>query len=289
MLLTAGLGTRLQPLTFVRAKPAVPVAGVPLVRRIAQRLADQGVTDLVLNLHHLPESVTRVMGDGGDLGARVRYSWEHPDVLGSAGGPAHALDIIGAPTFFLINGDTLTDVDLGALDRAHRGHGALVTLALVPNREPHKYGGVQLGQRGDVAGFVARGAAAAGTFHFVGVQIAEAAAFRGVAQGRAANTVGGLYDELIAGQPGTIAGHVFADDTEFRDIGTVADYWATSKDLAAVEHTRQPVTGRHCRVDPTADIGASILWDDVTVRRGARLEDCIVTDGIEVPAGRIRV
>ena len=70
----------------MRAKPAIPVAGVPMIRRIIARLGARGVTDLVINLHHRPETLTRLVGDGGDLGVRVRYSWEDP-VLGSAGGP----------------------------------------------------------------------------------------------------------------------------------------------------------------------------------------------------------
>ena len=69
---------------------------------------------MTLNLHHLPETVARVVGDGSDLGASVRYSWEQPAVLGSAGGPRQALDIIGADSFFVINGDTLTDLDLAS-------------------------------------------------------------------------------------------------------------------------------------------------------------------------------
>ena len=69
----------------------LPVAGEPLVRRIIRWLAGQGVTDLVLNLHHLPHTLTAVVGDGRDLGVRVRYSWEQPVVLGSAGGPRQAL------------------------------------------------------------------------------------------------------------------------------------------------------------------------------------------------------
>ena len=133
LVLTAGLGTRLEPLTRVRAKPAIPVAGEPLVRRIIAWLASNGVTDLVLNLHHLPETIAAVVGDGSDLGVRVRYSWEQPAVLGSAGGPRQALAILGAETFFIVNGDTLTDVSLRALAAAHDASGALVTLALVPN------------------------------------------------------------------------------------------------------------------------------------------------------------
>ena len=74
LVLTAGLGTRLQPLTSVRAKPAIPVAGEPLIRRIIAWLAAEGVTELVLNLHHLPHTLTAAVGDGSDMGVRVRYS-----------------------------------------------------------------------------------------------------------------------------------------------------------------------------------------------------------------------
>ena len=134
LVLTAGLGTRLRPLTDVRAKPAIPVAGEPMIRRIVAWLVAHGIDDLVLNLHHRPETVTAVLGDGGGLGARVRYSWEAARVLGSAGGPRLARPIVGANTFFIVNGDTLTDLDPSRVADAHASSGALVTLALVPNR-----------------------------------------------------------------------------------------------------------------------------------------------------------
>ena len=130
LVLTAGLGTRLQPLTLARAKAAAPVDGEPLARRTIRWLVGHDITDLVLNLHHKPESIAAAVGDGDDLGARVRYSWESP-VLGSAGGPRHALPLLLDPpspqsgfggtsgeaerTFVLVNGDTLTNVDLPAM------------------------------------------------------------------------------------------------------------------------------------------------------------------------------
>src|SRR6185295_13664273 len=93
LVLTAGLGTRLRPLTYVRAKAAVPVNGETLARRVVRWLTSFGIRDFVLNLHHLPASITASVGDGSDLGARVRYSWENP-VLGSAGGPRRALPLL---------------------------------------------------------------------------------------------------------------------------------------------------------------------------------------------------
>jgi NDP-sugar pyrophosphorylase family protein len=268
LVLTAGLGTRLRPLTDVRAKPAIPVAGEPMIRRIAAWLVSRGVDDLVLNLHHRPETLTACLGDGRDLGARVRYSWELPRILGSAGGPRLARPIVGADTFLIVNGDTLTDVDLAQLADAHAASGARVTLALVPNREFLRYGGVTLGGEGCVTGFVRRGPGAEGTYHYIGVQAVAGRVFDAVEPGAAASSIGGIYDELIATRPGSVRAVV--SDAAFYDVGTPADYWRTSQAVAAAEGKR---------------FGPSILWDDVEVGAGAQLDHCIVTDGVRVPPG----
>lgn len=281
LILAAGYGTRLKPLTSVRAKPAVPLAGEPIARRIIHRLVAAGIRDITLNLHHLPQTIAAVLGDGSDLGARIRYSWEQPRILGSAGGPRQALDIIGVPTFFIVNGDTLADLDLAALALAHRTSGALVTLALTPNHDPSKYGGVHLTSDGAVARFARRGADAEGSFHFVGVQIAERRAFEGIAAGAAAQSIGGVYDEWIHRLPGSVRGYV--SDARFWDIGTVADYWRTSHELVGVE-TAAPSTAY---VAPSATVTDSILWDDVIVDDHAVVHQCIVTDGVRVAGGDV--
>ena len=281
LVLTAGLGTRLRPLTTVRAKPALPVAGEPLVRRIIRWLVQNGVDDVTLNLHHLSHTLTAVVGDGSDIGARVRYSWEHPVLLGSAGGPRHALDVLGADTFFLINGDTLTDVSLPAVWRAHEDARALVTLAVVPNLQPQRYGGVRLAADGAVVGFVERGPAAAGSFHFFGVQVAGRQAFANLIDGRPARSVGELYDHLLSAHPGSVRGLVV--QARFWDVGTVADYWNTSADLSGGD---APV-GVGARVAASATVAGSILWDHVTIGERAVVNECIVTDGVSVAAGAV--
>jgi len=221
LILAAGLGTRLRPLTLERAKPAMTVGGIPIIRRIIEWLARDGVTDLVVNLHHLPGTITALVGDGSDLGARVRYSWEQPAVLGSAGGPRHALALIGAKTFFIVNGDTLTDLRLPPLADAHAATRAMVTMALVPNRLPEKYGGVRMGDDGSISGFVARGAQAIGSYHFIGVQVADADVFAGLKDGEPINSTHGVYDTLIASKPGSVRGYLC--DASFWDIGTPED------------------------------------------------------------------
>jgi mannose-1-phosphate guanylyltransferase len=281
--LTAGLGTRLRPLTDVRAKPAMPVAGEPLIRRIVAWLASHGVDDLVLNLHHRPETLTAVVGDGRDLAVRARYSWEQPRILGSAGGPRLALPLLAAERFFIINGDTLTDVNLPLLEAAHAESGALVTLALVPNREFLRYGGVQLDGKQHIVGFTPRGASSEGSYHYVGSQIVEADAFKSLTPGEPASSIGGVYDALIASRSGAVRG--FVCDAEFWDVGTTADYWRTSQALVARSAAAGPTIGRGTRIEDTARVTRSILWDDVEVGRDAVLDECIITDRVAVPDG----
>ena len=284
LVLTAGVGTRLQPLTFVRAKPAIPVAGEPMIRRIIAWLVGQDVTELVLNLHHLPHTLCAVVGDGHDLGARVRYSWEQPLVLGSAGGPRRALPIVGHDTFFIVNGDTITDLHLPGLAAAHRASGALVTLALVPNREPQRYGGVVTAGDGRITGFVPRGTSAEGSYHFIGVQMAHADAFRALPDGQVVQSFDDVYVRLLTSHPGSIRGYV--TDSAFQDVGTTGDYWATSFALLG-DDAPERAYGRRVRIDATARVTLSILWDDVDVGAGSVVEECIVTDGARIPAGSV--
>ena len=281
MVMTAGLGTRLRPLTDYRAKPALPVGGQPMIRRILAWAATHGVTDAVMNLHYRPESITAVVGDGRDLGLAARYSWEQPQILGSAGGPRLALPIVGADSFFLINGDTLTDLNLAELAAAHAAAGARVTLAVVPNRGFMKYGGVVADDDGVVTGFVARGPHAENSWHFVGVQVVAASVFAALPPRTPARSIGGVYDDLIRTHPGAVRIH--RGEWPFFDVGSPADYLRTVSALAPEPF--EP--GRRTVVDPTARLTRAILWDDVEVGANVVLQDCVVTDGVRVPAGSV--
>jgi NDP-sugar pyrophosphorylase family protein len=287
LVLAAGLGTRLQPLTRARAKAAAPVDGEPLARRAIRWLVGHGVRDLVVNLHHKPASIAAAVGDGSDLGARVRYSWESP-VLGSAGGPRHALPLLldgGADTFLIVNGDTLTDVDLPRMIEHHRRTGALVTMALIPNPRPDKYGGVLLDADGAVTAFTRRGNMQP-SFHFIGPQVVEAEVFEPLEDGVPAETVMGIYPALMASRPGSVRG--FVSDAAFQDIGTPADLLQTSLDLAAADgRVDRPRWGRDARVSATARVTRSVLWDDVTIEAGAVVTECVIADGVRIPEGAV--
>jgi NDP-sugar pyrophosphorylase family protein len=276
LVLTAGLATRLRPLSLVRAKAALPVAGRPLIVRILQALAASGVSQAVLNLHYLAHTLTGLIGDGSALGVHVRYSWEVP-VLGSAGGPARALPLLGRGTFLIVNGDTLTDLDVTALLDDHRRSGALVTMAVVPNREPDKYGGVRIGAHDQFEGWVARGSGEP-SWHFIGVQAAEPAAFASVSA-HVSSAIRTLYPDLTAVRSDAV--RVYRTDASFSDIGTPADYLASTLDVGAREGVDLTAGAR---VAPTARVERSVLWEDVVIDAGVQLQECIVTDGVRVPA-----
>jgi len=275
LVLTAGLATRLRPLSDVRAKAALPVAGTPLVERILRQLHGAGIRRVVLNLHHRADSITRIVGDGSRLGLDVRYSWE-TEILGSAGGPARALPVVAADRFFIVNGDTLADVDLGAIAAHHVETNAMVTMATVDGRPG--YNGVIASEDGIVRGFGRQ----AGAFHFIGIQAVNAAVFAGVSQVVKSETVHGIYPALIGRRPEAI--RLFRTTSEFFDIGSPRDYLQTAVTLA--DRERRPLDrGADCDVGDGASLDGTILWDRVRIGRGANLSHCVATDDVVVPDG----
>jgi NDP-sugar pyrophosphorylase family protein len=285
LVLAAGLGTRLRPLSTIRAKPALPVAGRPLIVRILSRLRAAGVTRVVINLHHRAETITRVVGDGSSLGLQVRYSWE-PEVLGSGGGPARAVPLLAADRFFILNGDTLSDVSFEQLARAHVGTGADVTLA-VAAADLAKYSALVCDASDALVGIVARGSSldpASGQrpWHFIGVQAVNAAAFAGVNPHRPADSLREIYPRLSARRAGSV--RVCPADGAFYDIGTPDDYLRTVQQIAAAEGV--PLDrGARTVIAASARVEHSVLWDDVMVNESAELSHCVVTDGVVIPPG----
>jgi NDP-sugar pyrophosphorylase family protein len=273
----------LRPLSSVRAKPAVPVAGTPLISRILRYATRHGIQRAVVNLHHLPETITGLVGDGSDLNLEVKYSWEWPHVLGSAGGPRKALPLVGREDFFVINGDTLCDVDLTALAAQHADTGSLVTMAVIQNRWPDQYGGVVTDSQGRVYGFVPRGSPAA-KYHFVGVQMVHPSVFADLPLDQPAESVRTVYPALIASKPGSV--RAFLADAEFWDVGTPATYLEAALEIGGREGIPAPQIGAGTVVHQSARVTESVIWDRAEIGPDVTLERCIVADGVRVPAGR---
>jgi NDP-sugar pyrophosphorylase family protein len=158
LVLAAGEGTRLRPLTLDRPKPMLQLAGRPLLEHLVALLARHGIRDIAINLHYRPETVVDHFGDGSGFGVRITYSHER-QLLGSAGA-ARQLDWFLGDRFVVLYGDVLTDVDLSRLDEADRGFDGIGTIVLAENEDPTRSGIVQLDSVGRIIRFVEKPATA---------------------------------------------------------------------------------------------------------------------------------
>jgi mannose-1-phosphate guanylyltransferase/mannose-1-phosphate guanylyltransferase/phosphomannomutase len=156
MILAAGLGTRLRPLTYVMPKPVAPVLNRPIVARIADLLAAHGFREVVTNVSYLPEQIREVLGDGTEFGLVISYS-EEPEPLGTAGGVGKVRDFLsGTDSFLVISGDALTGIDLGAMRAAHEANlerGAIATLATKRVDDTTQFGVAITDEEGRIQGF----------------------------------------------------------------------------------------------------------------------------------------
>lgn len=152
LILAAGVGSRLRPLTDTIPKPMLPIAGEPLLAHTLRWLREYGVHEIALNLHHLPEIVQHGLGDGSRWGVRLHYNVER-ELQGTAGAALHFRSLWDAP-FYVIYGDLLLDLDLQALHEFHRLRAAAMTIALKPTDTPHSQGMIACDERGRILRFV---------------------------------------------------------------------------------------------------------------------------------------
>jgi mannose-1-phosphate guanylyltransferase/mannose-1-phosphate guanylyltransferase/phosphomannomutase len=152
MVMAAGLGTRLRPLTYEVPKPMVPVANRPVMEHILRLLPRHGFERVIANLHWFPDTIRNRFGDGSELGIELTYSHEE-ELLGTAGGVRNVADYFGSESFLVMAADALTDIDLAALRAAHEDNDGIATLAVkrVPNVS--EFGVVITGDDGRVQGF----------------------------------------------------------------------------------------------------------------------------------------
>ena len=147
MILAAGLGTRMRPLTDRLPKALVPVAGLPLIEYALRFVQFHGIEDVVVNLHHLGDRIRDTLGDGSTYGLRIRYSPEDP-ILDTGGAIKQAQPLLDGAPFLVLNADTILDFDLTDFLAAHRRAGALATLLLRPNPDPQRFGLIETDRRG---------------------------------------------------------------------------------------------------------------------------------------------
>lgn len=268
MILAAGLGTRLQPLTSSVPKPMMPLGNRPLIAWLVDSLVASDVRDVIVNLHHLPEAIERALPP---LFPDVRFEFSfEPEILGTGGAVRKVRSLLENETdFFLLNGDTYQRPHYDDLRRVRRDTGAAAALTLRHAPEGDRFTPVWE-QQGRVTGFGSgRGAA----LMFSGSHCVASRAFAEMPDRDVFGIVDSLYEPLL--QRDRIAAVV--DDGPWFDIGTPRRYLTASLALA-----RGPVIGRRSTVE--GEVRQSVVWDDCFIGRRVTLESCIVGNGVELRA-----
>jgi NDP-sugar pyrophosphorylase family protein len=199
MILAAGLGTRLRPLTNTVPKALVPVAGRPLIEYGLLFLKSQGIEEVVINLHYLGEKIRAALGDGSVYGLRITYSPEEL-LLETGGGIKKAQTFLDGETFVVLNCDTILELDLHALLTAHRKHRAVATLVLRPDPEAARYGILETDAWGCIRRFLGQPAEMSESlspYMFTGCQMLEPRVFAFMPEGKPFSTTRETYPQML--------------------------------------------------------------------------------------------
>ena len=240
MVLAAGLGTRLRPLTNDRPKALVDVAGRPVITYNLALLRHFGFTDVVINLHHHGDVLRRALGDGSAFGLRIAYSPEDP-LLDTGGGIRHAQGLLGDDDFLVMNGDTIVDVPLDDLVARHRARRAAATLVLRRDADQARYGEIEVDGDARIRRFLGAPTDVAmplTAFMFAGVHVLSPAVFDFMPSGGAFSITRATYPAMLAADA-ALYGWEF--DGFWRVIDTPADRERAARDLAIVRLRHLPV------------------------------------------------
>jgi NDP-sugar pyrophosphorylase family protein len=282
IVLSAGYGTRLWPLTEDRTKPAIPILGKPLVGYVAEYLASYGIDEIVVNLHHRPESVRRALGDGSAFGVKLHYV-EEPVILGTSGALDNTREFFERETFVVVNGKIITDIDLRAALETHRSSNALATLVLLPNTRRERFSVVET-EGGRVKKFAGMPVANdTSPLMFTGIHIMEPRILDYVPRGVFSDSVIHVYPQALANGE-IVAAHVASG--KWRELSTLKRYLDISIELLR-ESGQSLVAGERTSIASSATVNDSVLWDDVKVGAGARVSRAVLADDVTIPDGEV--
>jgi len=285
ILLAAGLGTRLQPLTDLRPKPIVPVANRPLAAFAMEHLARSGVRTVVANTHPLPDVVESALKSACPTGVELRFSREST-LLGTGGGLRKArslLDDSQAPVL-VMNGDTLFAPELDRAYAEHQARGAVATMILRRTPGPERFGAIGIDREGRVRSLlgIPSDERVRSSLMFTGVHILSPEAFTAMPQsGCVIRTAYRGWVDRGARVLGLL------DESPWADLGTVPEYHRLNLELASglfawpgVEPTGGCIL--HDSVRPSANIRRSVVGADVTIGEGVSVDRCVVWPGATV-------
>ncbi len=285
MVLVGGFGTRLRPLTLTTPKQMLPIAGRPMIEWVVGRLAQFGVDEVVLSLGYRPDAFIEAYPDQMCAGVPIRYVTE-PEPLGTAGAVRFAAREAGLDdTFLVLNGDVLTDLDVGALVDFHRERGAEGTIALHRVEDPSAFGVVPTDDAGRVVAFVEKPPKDEAPTDLInaGTYVLEPSVVDRIPDGRQVSIERETFPALVE------AGSLFAmpAETYWLDTGTPQLYIEANLDV--INGRRSDVSAEAVRGDVAADasVSDSVVGVGTTVASGAVIERSVVMNGVVVEEGAI--
>jgi len=298
MILAAGFGTRLLPLTRTVPKPMVAVMHRPLLEHTIHLLRSAGISDIAINVHHLPEQVMDYFGDGKRFGVNLHFSVEKA-ILGTAGGIKAVQGFLQGGPFVVINSDIVVDIDLNSVFDFHRQKGSCLTLVVREDDSPEKYDPIEIQKDGRIVHFV--GASSLNVpedtrrVMFTGIQIMEPEIFSRIPVGKFCGTTEHVFPEMIEeGLP--VFGYLHKD--YWIDLGNRAKYLEVHRDAldgrvslktGALQKAEgaaivsPALVGENCTIDPAAKVGPyAVLGKGCRVEAGAVIEHSVLWDGVTV-------
>jgi mannose-1-phosphate guanylyltransferase len=311
MVMAAGLGTRLRPLTYDAPKPMVPVANRPVMEHILMLLRRQGFGDVIANLHWFPDTIRGCFGDGSGQGVNLTYSFED-ELLGTAGGVRNVAEFFGDEPFLVMAADALTDIDLGALRAAHDANDGIATLAVTRVTEVSQFGVVITGSDGRIQGFQEKPdpAEALSDLASCMIYVLDPEIFDFFPGQQVVDFALDVFPALLSND---VPFYVHETDSYWNDVGSLPEYLQGNLDAVegvvevepggtlldpsggdeAIERGDPGVSGRvlaasGCELDPSARLdGPLVIGEGCAVGARALVRHSVLLPGAQVPAGAI--
>jgi mannose-1-phosphate guanylyltransferase len=276
MILGAGQGTRVRPLTRYLPKPMIPILGKPVMEYLIEHMAHHGITEIMVNVAYHHHKIEQYFGDGGRWGVQIGYSYEgareHGDVvpkpIGSAGGMRRIQDFshFFDETTLVLCGDALIDLDIGAALQEHKDKGAIASVVTldVPLNEVQNYGVVVANPDGQIQSFQEKPKPvdAKSTFASTGIYIFEPDVLERIPSNQVYDIGAQLFPQLVAEKL-----PFFAQTRTFNwiDIGRVSDYWSVLQRVLRGEVAQMKIPGSQIKPGVWVGLGVSVPWDQVNI------------------------
>ena len=317
LILAAGFGARLKPLTNELPKPLFPVLNRPILEYTLYFLSSQGIKEIAINLHHRPKKIIDYFGDGKDFGVNLHYSKEKK-ILGTAGGIKKLQSFLQDETFMVINSDVFADINLNDVLKFHKEKKSKLTLVVRQDANIEKYRSIQRVEEGRIVHFLGKGiknSEPVTQVMFTGIQIMEPDIFSRIPEDKFCGTSEDVFPGMIGDE---LPVYGFLHDGYWIDMGTRETYIQAQADAldgklslknSSSRNPEGPLVippvhiGKNCEISQDAQLGPyavlgdgcrirsgsvvenSILWPEATVGNNSSVQNSIIGEGVAIDSG----